>query len=76
MADVIPIRARQPHTVRGLTPAEVDYLRRELAPIRAQHELRRLREKHERWQRIVLIAAFALVGFIALYAIFQAGRAY
>lgn len=69
------------HSVRGLTPAEVEYLRRDLAPIRAQHELKRLRqqmrdrqERRERLRKLVAVGAVIVAWFCILYFAFQMGR--
>lgn len=60
--------------VRALTPEEADYLRRELAPIRAGNELRRIRERRQRLQRVVTAAALVVAVFCLIYFSFQIGR--
>jgi hypothetical protein len=59
---------------RALSQTEVAYLARELAPLRAKHELRRMREQRERLQRIVTVAALVVAWFCILFFAFQMGR--
>jgi hypothetical protein len=60
---------------RGLSPTEVAYLEHQLAPIRAQNELRRIREKRDRLNKIVAVTALVVAVFTIAYFAAQMLRA-
>lgn len=59
---------------RPLNEGEIAYLRDYMAPVRNEVELRRLKERRERVQRIVLVAALAVAWFCLVYFCWQLGR--